>query len=249
MFEWLFTVEGWMSLLTLTILEIVLGIDNLVFLSIASQKLRRAERPVAQKIGLLGALALRILMLALLVWITKLTYPVFSLWGLDLSWRDIILIGGGLFLLYKGTAEIHEEMEGGEEGPQSSYSANFFGVIALIMVIDFVFALDSIITAVGMTTFLPVMIAANVIAIGVMMLAARPIGDFIARHPTIKMLALAFILLIGVALVADGLGMHIPREYIYFAIAFSLAVETLNILAKSKRQRLSKIDKTDVEQP
>ena len=248
MFEWLFTVEGWISLLTLTILEVVLGIDNLVFLSIASQRLPPAQRPLAQQIGLLGALALRIVMLALLVWITKLTYPVLSLWGLDLSWRDIILILGGLFLLYKGTAEIHEEMEGDEEGPHSGYSANFLGVIALIVVIDFVFALDSIITAVGMTTFLPVMIAANVIAIAVMMLAARPIGDFIARHPTVKMLALAFILLIGVALVADGLGMHIPREYIYFAIAFSLGVETLNILARSRRKRLSRIDKNDVEQ-
>src|SRR5688500_18359161 len=249
MFEWLFTIEGWMSLLTLTILEVVLGIDNLVFLSIASQKLPPDQRAVAQKIGLLGALGLRIVMLALLVWITKLTYPVFSVASLEFSWRDIILILGGLFLLYKGTAEIHEEMEGGEEGPQQGYSANFIGVIALIMVIDFVFALDSIITAVGMTTFLPVMLAANVIAIGEMMLAAKPIGDFIARHPTVKMLALAFILLIGVALVADGLGMHMPREYIYFAIAFSLSVETLNILAKARRKRLSKIEKTDVEQP
>jgi len=249
MFEWLFTLEGWLSLLTLTILEIVLGIDNLVFLSIASQKLPAAQRPVAQKVGLLGALALRIGMLSLLVWITKLTYAVFSIGSLAFSWRDIILILGGLFLLYKGTIEIHEDLEGDEHSPQSGKSANFFAVIALIMVIDFVFALDSIITAVGMTTFLPVMIAANVIAIGVMMLAAKPIGDFIARHPTVKMLALAFILLIGVALVADGLGMHIPRGYIYFAIAFSLGVETLNILAKSRRQRLSKIDKTDVEQP
>jgi predicted tellurium resistance membrane protein TerC len=250
MFDWLFTIEGWMSLLTLTILEIVLGIDNLVFLSIASQRLPPAQRPIAQKIGLLGALGLRIAMLALLVWITKLTYPVFSIGSFELSWRDIILILGGLFLLYKGTAEIHEEMEGnGEEGPKQGYSANFFSVIALIMVIDFVFALDSIITAVGMTTFLPVMIIANVIAIAIMMLSARGVSDFIARHPTVKMLALAFILLIGVALVADGLGMHIPREYIYFAIAFSLSVETLNILAKSRRKRLSKIEKTDVEQP
>ena len=247
MFDWLFTLEGWMSLATLTILEIVLGIDNLVFLSIASQKLPPAQRPLAQKIGLMGALVLRIAMLSMLVWITQLTYPVLSFAGLDLSWRDIILIGGGLFLLYKGTAEIHQEMEGGEEGPHVAYGANFFSVIALIMVIDFVFALDSIITAVGMTTFLPVMIAANVAAIAVMMLAAKPIGDFIARHPTVKMLALAFILLIGVALIGDGLGMHIPREYIYFAIAFSLGVETLNILAKARRQRLSKIDKADVE--
>jgi predicted tellurium resistance membrane protein TerC len=192
---------------------------------------------------------MRLALLAGISWIVTLTSPLFTFLGSEISGRDIILILGGLFLLYKGTAEIHEEMEGGEEGPQQGYSANFFGVIALIMVIDFVFALDSIITAVGMTTFLPVMIAANVIAIGVMMLAAKPIGDFIARHPTVKMLALAFILLIGVALVADGLGMHIPREYIYFAIAFSLSVETLNILAKARRKRLSKIEKTDVEQP
>jgi predicted tellurium resistance membrane protein TerC len=238
MFEWLFTLEGWLSLLTLTILEIVLGIDNLVFLSIASQKLPSAQRPLAQKVGLLGALGLRILMLALLVWITKLTYPVFSIGSLAFSWRDIILILGGLFLLYKGTAEIHEEMEGGEEGPQSSSSANFLAVIALIMVIDFVFALDSIITAVGMTTFLPVMVAANVIAIGVMMLAAKPIGDFIARHPTVKMLALAFLLMIGVALIGEGLDQHIPKGYIYFAMAFSVLVEMLNLRARKAAEPL-----------
>jgi predicted tellurium resistance membrane protein TerC len=224
MFDWLFTLKAGSVWRRLTVLEIVLGIDNLVFLSIATQKLPPQQRTKAQRIGLLGALALRILMLSLLVWLTKLTQPVVTLAGLEFSWRDIILISGGVFLLYKGTAEIHEDLEGGEEGPQRAYASNFLGVIALVMVIDFIFALDSIITAVGMTDFLPVMIAANVAAIAVMMLAAKPIGDFIHVHPTVKMLALAFILLIGVALVADGFGQHIPRAYIYFAIAFSIGV-------------------------
>jgi predicted tellurium resistance membrane protein TerC len=235
MFDWIYTIEGWLSLVTLTALEIVLGIDNLVFLTIASQRLPAERRPLAQKIGLGGALVLRIVMLALLVWITRLTQPVFSAAGLEFSWRDIILIAGGLFLLYKGTHEIHSEVERQEESAKEPRAASFFGVIALIMVIDFVFALDSIITAVGMTTVLPVMIAANVIAILVMMLAAAPIGGFIERHPTVKMLALAFILLVGVALIADGFGMHIPRGYIYFAIAFSIAVEFLNMLVRRRR--------------
>jgi predicted tellurium resistance membrane protein TerC len=234
MFDWIYTIEGWLSLVTLTALEIVLGIDNLVFLTIASQRLPAERRPLAQKIGLGGALVLRIVMLALLVWITRLTQPVFSAVGLEFSWRDIILIAGGLFLLYKGTHEIHSEVERQEESTKEPRAASFFGVIALIMVIDFVFALDSIITAVGMTTVLPVMIAANVIAILVMMLAAAPIGGFIERHPTVKMLALAFILLVGVALIADGFGMHIPRGYIYFAIAFSIAVEFLNMLVRRR---------------
>jgi predicted tellurium resistance membrane protein TerC len=241
MFDWLFTIEGWVSLATLTILEIVLGIDNLVFLSIASQRLPPSQRPIAQKIGLGGALVLRIAMLAMLVWLTRLTQPVLTIGEMAFSWRDIILIFGGLFLLYKGTVEIHQEMEGGDESLRNAYSASFVGVIAIIMVIDFIFALDSIITAVGMTTFLPVMVAANVAAILVMMLAANPISAFIDRHPTVKMLALAFILLVGVALVGDGFGMHIPRAYIYFAIAFSLGVETLNIIAKARRRRRTEI--------
>lgn len=247
MFDWIFSVQGWLSLATLTILEIVLGIDNLVFLSIASQRLPPEQRKLAQRIGLSGALVLRIIMLFMLVWLTKLTYPVVTIGEFDLSWRDIILIAGGLFLLYKGTMEIHHDMEGGEEaGSQRSFGASFMGVIAMIMVIDFVFALDSIITAVGMTDVLMVMILANVIAILIMLISATTVSGFIARHPTVKMLALAFILLIGVALVADGLGMHIPREYIYFAIAFSLGVETLNIIAKSRRSR--SVDKADIEQ-
>jgi len=235
MFEWLFTVEGWLSLATLTLLEIVLGIDNLVFLSIVTQKLPPKQRPLAQRIGLGGALGLRILLLSMLVWLTKLTAPVFSAAGLDFSWRDIILILGGIFLLYKGTMEIHNEMEGAHEGPRASKAASFLSVIVMVMVIDFVFALDSIITAVGMTTHLPVMIAANVVAIVLMMVAAQPISKFIDAHPTVKMLALAFIILIGVALVADGFHQHIPREYIYFAIAFSVAVEALNMVTRTRR--------------
>lgn len=249
MFDWLFTFEGWLSLATLTVLEIVLGIDNLVFLSIATQRLPPQQRSKAQRIGLLGALGLRILMLSLLVWLTKLTQPVVTLAGIGFSWRDIILIAGGVFLLYKGTAEIHEDLEGGEEGPRRAYSSSFLGVIAMVMVIDFIFALDSIITAVGMTDFLPVMIAANAVAVAVMMLAAKPIGSFIAAHPTVKMLALAFILLIGVALVADGFGQHIPRAYIYFAIAFSIGVESLNLVARTRRQKRAAIDRADIEQP
>jgi len=237
MFDWLFTFEGWLSLATLTVLEIVLGIDNLVFLTIASGRLPAARRPLAQRIGLTGALVLRIVMLATLVWLIRLTEPVLTVGGLAFSWRDIILILGGLFLLYKGTREIHSEVEGGDDAPGETAAASFIGVIAIIMVIDFIFALDSIITAVGMTTFLPVMIAANVIAILVMMLAAQPISGFIDRHPTVKMLALAFILLVGVALIGDGFGMHIPRAYIYLAIAFSLGVEALNIIAKGRRRR------------
>ena len=238
MFEWLFTIEGWMSLLTLTILEIVLGIDNLVFLSIASQRLPPAQRPIAQKIGLLGALGLRILMLALLVWITKLTYPVFSIGSLDFSWRDIILIGGGLFLIAKATHEIHGEVEGDEGGGESTGGTSaFLWVIAQIIVIDMVFSLDSIITAIGMAQDLIIMVTAVVIACVIMYVSSGPVARFVAEHPTTKMLALAFLVLIGVALVADGLGFHIPRGYIYFAIAFSIAVEMFNVLARRNRRR------------
>lgn len=235
MWHWMFTLDGWISLITLTFLEIVLGIDNLVFLSIASQKLPPHQRPKAQRIGLSGALVLRIGMLSMLVWLTQLKTPFMQIGGFDLSYSDIIFLAGGAFLLWKGTSEIHQEMEGGTEGPQEPHAASFMGVIFLIMVIDFVFALDSIITAVGLSQFLPVMILANIFAIIVMLLAAQPIGHFIERHPTVKMLALSFILLIGVALMADGLHMHIPRGFIYFAIAFSLGVEILNMLVRRRR--------------
>ena len=235
MFDWMFTVDGWVGLATLTLLEIVLGIDNLVFLTIAASKLPRDQRAKAQKIGLVGALVLRIAMLIMLVWLTKLTTPIHTFGDFTLTWRDVILLFGGLFLLWKGTAEIHQEVEGGTEGPQEAKASTFMGVIALIMVLDFVFALDSIITAVGLTDVLPIMILANVIAIIIMIVSARTIGDFIDRHPTVKMLALAFILLVGVALIADGMHFHIPREYIYFAIAFSLGVEALNMLVRARK--------------
>lgn len=236
MFDWIFTFEGWLGLATLTLLEIVLGIDNLVFLSIASQRLPKHQQARAQRIGLMGALVLRIVLLSMLVWITKLTHPIANIYGFELTWRDVILLLGGLFLLYKGTIEIHREIEGenGEHGPKGGGSS-FMSVIALIMVIDFVFALDSIITAVGMTDHLFIMIAANVIAIGLMLAAATPVSGFIQRHPTVKVLALAFILLVGVALVGDGLHFHIPRGYIYFAIAFSIGVEFVNMLIRRRK--------------
>ncbi len=237
MFDWLFTIEGWVSLATLVLLEIVLGIDNLVFLAIASRRLPEHQRPLAQRIGLLGALGLRIGLLFGLVWLTHLTTPIFTVGDFAFSWRDLILLAGGLYLLWKATLEIHEEAEGGEEGPGRVRAASFAGVILTIMVLDMVFALDSIITAVAMTQFLPVMILANVVAILVMMVFAGPVSRFIERHITIKLLALSFILLIGAVLVADGLHFHIPRGYIYFAILFSLFVEAINSWVRRKRAR------------
>ncbi len=237
MFDWLFTIEGWVSLATLVLLEIVLGIDNLVFLAIASRKLPEHQRPLAQRIGLLGALGLRIGLLFGLVWLTRLTSPIFTVAGFSFSWRDLILLSGGLYLLWKATLEIHEEAEGDEEEGGEVRAASFAGVILTIMVLDMVFALDSIITAVAMTQFLPVMILANVVAIVVMMVFATPVSRFIEQHLTVKLLALAFILLIGAVLVADGLHFHIPRGYVYFAILFSLFVEAINSWVRRRRER------------
>jgi predicted tellurium resistance membrane protein TerC len=233
-YGWIFTIDGWISLVTLSFLEVILGIDNLVFLTIASQRLPKHHRARAQRIGLSGALLLRVAMLSTLVWLTKLKTAITSFGEFTLTWSDVIFILGGLFLLWKGTTEIHQEVEGGGEGPTKAYARSFLGVIGIIMVIDFVFALDSIITAVGLSQFLPVMILANVVAIVVMLMAAKPVGEFIEHHPTVKMLALAFILLVGLALVADGIHMHIPRGFIYFAIAFSLGVEVLNTLVRNR---------------
>lgn len=233
-YGWVFTIDGWISLITLSFLEIILGIDNLVFLTIASQRLPKNQRARAQRLGLSGALVLRIAMLSTLVWLTKLQTPITTVGDFTLTCSDVIFIAGGVFLLWKGTTEIHQEVEGGTEGPQKVRVSSFLGVICVIMVIDFVFALDSIITAVGLSQFLPVMILANVIAIAVMLSAARPVAQFIEEHPTVKMLALAFILLVGLALVADGAHMHIPRGFIYYAIAFSLAVEVLNLLVRRR---------------
>ena len=228
--------SAWASLATLTALEIVLGIDNLVFLSIVTSKLPEAQQPMAQRIGLGLALGMRIALLFAIVWIARLTAPVFEIGEHVVSWRDLIMLGGGLFLLIKGTIEIHESVEGEHEESKSG-TTSFAMAIVQIVLLDAVFSLDSVITAVGMTDQLPVMIAAVVIAIGVMMFAAGPVSDFIKRHPTTKMLALSFLLLVGVALIADGLHFHIPRGYLYFAIAFSILVEVLNLLARRGRRK------------
>jgi len=232
--EWIAQPEFWASLLTLTALEIVLGVDNVIFISIVASRLPHEKRGKARRIGLTGALVLRIALLTTLVWLVGLTKPLFDLFGWNASWRDLILLAGGLFLLAKGTSEIHSTVEG-SEGKPNIRPASFTFSIVQIMLLDVVFSLDSVITAIGMTTFLPVMITAVVIAIGVMMVAAGVLGRFIEDHPTTKMLALSFLLLVGVALVADGFHFHVPRAYLYFAIAFSAGVEALNILASKKR--------------
>ncbi|MEO6782148.1 MAG: TerC family protein [Bradyrhizobium sp.] len=228
--------EAWAALLTLTALEIVLGIDNVIFLSVVVSRIPPAQAKRARQIGLLLALLFRILLLSLLVWLIGLTQAVLSVQGIALSWRDIILIGGGLFLIAKATHEIHAEVEAREKTSGDAPKAGVFWVIVQIIVIDIVFSLDSIITAIGMAQDLEIMIAAVVIACLVMYLSSGPVARFVAEHPTTKMLALAFLVLIGVALVADGFKFHIPRGYIYFAIAFSAAVEAFNVLAKRNRK-------------
>ena len=241
MIELLASPEAWAALLTLTALEIVLGIDNVIFLSVLVSRIPPQQAKRARQIGLFLALLFRILLLSLLVWLIGLTEPVVTVRGLPLSWRDIILIGGGLFLIAKATHEIHGEVEAreGEEQPASGGSA-FSWVIVQIIIIDMVFSLDSIITAIGMSQHLEIMIAAVVIACIVMYVSSGPVARFVAEHPTTKMLALAFLVLIGVALVADGFSFHIPRGYIYFAMAFAAAVETFNVLARRNRKKTVK---------
>ena len=236
MMELLSDPHAWASLLTLTALEIVLGIDNLIFLSIVSGRLPEHQQRLARQIGLALALLGRIALLFSLTWIIGLTEPVLTILGFDLSWRDIVLIGGGLFLLVKGTMETHHMLEGHEEGA-SVGTITFFSAVVQILILDVVFALNSIITAVGLAQHLWVMVTAVVIAMIVMLAAAGPVGDFVNRHPTVKMLALSFLLLVGVALIADGLHFHIPRGYLYFAIAFSAGVEALNLWAASARRK------------
>ncbi|MGE0744913.1 MAG: TerC family protein [Rhodospirillales bacterium] len=237
MLELLSDPNAWASLLTLTALEIVLGIDNIIFISIVAARLPEHQRDKARILGLSGALVMRLALLAAIAWIASLTTPVFSAAGMDFSWRDIILLGGGLFLLAKATVEIHHTVEGEHEHGVEPKAARFGAVIAQIMVLDLVFSLDSIITAVGMANELTIMIAAVVIAMAVMLVASGPVSGFIQRHPTAKMLALSFLLLVGLALVGDGLHYHIPRGYLYFAIAFSIGVESLNLLAAARRRR------------
>jgi predicted tellurium resistance membrane protein TerC len=233
--ELLFDPQAWIALATLTALEIVLGVDNIIFISVLVGRLPEHERDRARILGLGLAMGTRILLLISLVWIMRLTDPLFTMLGKDVSGRDIILIGGGLFLLWKSVHEIHKSMEGvGEEGLKLAAQASFGTVLIQIAIIDIVFSLDSVVTAVGMVDQVPIMIAAIVIAVLVMMVAAKPIGDFVDRHPTIKMLALAFLIMVGMALVAEGVGFHVPKGYIYFAMAFSVAVEMLNLRLRKR---------------
>lgn len=241
--EWLADPSIWASLLTLTLMEIVLGIDNIVFISVLVARLPENQAKRARQIGLALALVFRILLLLVLAWIIGLTAPLFSIFGHDVSWRDIILIAGGLFLFYKATHEIHQEIEGEGHDTGSGVSAGMTAVIIQIAIIDMVFSVDSIITAIGMADHVWIMITAVVIAIGVMYIFSGAIADFIAAHPTTKMLALSFLILIGVTLVADGVGFHIPKGYVYFAMAFSTGVEAINILVSNRRKKKGAVSK------
>jgi predicted tellurium resistance membrane protein TerC len=233
--DWLTSPEAWVALATLTILEIILGIDNIVFISVLVGRLHASVRQRARLIGLGLAMVMRILLLLVISWIMQLNQTLFSILGNEVSGRDLILIGGGLFLLAKATLEIHDSVEGTASDSHSVGRATFGGVLVQIALIDLVFSLDSVITAVGMADELMVMVLAIVIAILVMMVSAKAIGDFVDQHPTVKMLALSFLVLIGIALVAEGIDMHIPKGYIYFAMAFSVGVEMLNLKIRGRR--------------
>ena len=225
----LLTADGLLALATLTCLEIILGVDNVIFISILSSKLPHGDQAKARRTGLAAAMVMRILLLLSIAWIIRLTAPLFTVFGRPISGRDVILIGGGLFLLAKSTIEIHDGLEGEEGHGSARVAPSFSAAIVQIMLLDIVFSLDSVITAVGMADEVAVMVAAVVLAVGVMMFLAEPISAFVGRHPTIKMLALSFLLLIGVSLIGDGLGMHVPKGYIYFAMGFSVFVEMINL--------------------
>jgi predicted tellurium resistance membrane protein TerC len=227
--DWITNAEIWTALLTLTALEIVLGIDNVIFISILAGKLPEGQRERARIVGLSLAMLMRIALLFSISWVIGLTEPIFELLGRDFSGRDLILLGGGLFLIYKSTTEIHEKLEGEEAHGTARAAASFASVIFQILLLDIVFSLDSVITAVGMADDLGVMVAAVVIAVGVMLVASGGISSFVQRHPTVKMLALSFLLLIGMSLVAEGFHQHIPKGYIYAAMGFSVFVEALNL--------------------
>jgi predicted tellurium resistance membrane protein TerC len=224
-----FTSSGLLALFTLTIFEIVLGVDNVIFIAILASKLPSSQQGRARRTGLLAAMGMRILLLLSIFWIIKLTAPLFYIMGRPISGRDLILIGGGLFLLAKATLEIHERLEGEEGRKSDRVQPSFAAVVIQIALLDIIFALDSVITAVGMADQISIMVAAVVLAVGVMMFSAGPISSFINRHPTIKVLALSFLLLIGVSLIGEALGMHIPKGYIYFAMGFSVFVEVINL--------------------
>jgi predicted tellurium resistance membrane protein TerC len=239
MFDWIADPNAWVALATLTALEIVLGVDNIIFISILVGRLPPEKRDLARRLGLSLAMGSRILLLLSLAWIMRLTEPLFSIFGQDVSGRDLILIGGGLFLLWKSVHEIHNSLEGESDAGEGGSAAaaarvSFAGVLVQIAIIDIVFSLDSVITAVGLADDVMVMVIAIVAAVGVMMFAAKPIGDFVDEHPTIKILALAFLVLVGVTLIAEGFGTHVPKGYIYFAMAFSFAVEMINIRLRKR---------------
>ncbi len=223
------TADGLIALATLTFLEVVLGVDNVIFISILVGKLPKDQQPRARTLGLAGAMGMRILLLLSLTWIMRLTQPLFHAFNHGFSGRDLILIAGGLFLLWKATVEIHEKLEGQEGHATARVAPSFAAIIGQIMLLDIIFSLDSVITAVGMASDIAIMITAVVVAVAIMMVSAKTIGDFVMRHPTVKVLALSFLLMIGLALVADGVGFHIPKGYIYFAMGFSIFVETINL--------------------
>jgi predicted tellurium resistance membrane protein TerC len=228
--------QAWIAFFTLTALELVLGIDNIVFISILVDKLPKEKQELARRIGLFMAMFMRIGLLLVLSWIIGLTAPLFTVLGQEISGRDLILIAGGLFLIWKSTGEIHQSLEGEEGHSSSAVKATFAAVIVQIMIVDMVFSLDSIITAVGMVDSLAVMIAAVIASVGMMMVFAGAIGRFVSKHPTIKMLALSFLVLVGVVLIAEGFEYHVPKGFVYFAMAFSVTVEMLNIRLRRKSQ-------------
>ncbi len=234
--EWIFEPEAWIALVTLTALEIVLGIDNIIFISILTSKLSVEQRGKGRTIGLALAMIMRIALLFSIAWIIKLTAPLFSLFGQEVSGRDLVLLIGGLFLLAKATHEIHNKLEGEEGSSSAAVAASFGSVLVQIMLLDIVFSLDSVITAVGMARHISVMVIAVVIAVGFMMVFAKSLSQFVEAHPTVKMLALSFLLLVGTALIADGLHFHIPKGYIYFAMGFSVFVEMLNLRLRRARR-------------
>ena len=237
MMELLTDPQTWIAFATLTLLELVLGIDNIIFISMLVDKLPKARQEVARKLGLFMAMFMRIGLLLVLAWIVGLVAPLFTLLGQQISGRDLILILGGLFLIWKSTSEIHQSLEGADEHGPSAVKATFTAVILQIMLVDLVFSLDSIITAVGMVDDVRIMIAAVIASVALMMLFARPIGQFVSDHPTIKMLALSFLVVVGVVLVAEGFDHHVPKGYVYFAMAFSLGVEMININMRKRSAR------------
>jgi predicted tellurium resistance membrane protein TerC len=227
----------WLSLATLAVLEIVLGIDNIVFIAVLTQKLPKERQRLARQLGIGFALVTRLMLLFAIAWVIGLTAPIFEIFGHPVSWRDIILIGGGAFLIYKSTHEIHGSLEGEQDEVGRRIAANFFAVVAQIAFLDIIFSLDSVITAVGMAEHVWIMVTAIVIAMIIMLVAAGPVAGFVERHPTVKMLALSFLLLIGTALIADGFGFHIPKGYIYAAMGFSILVEALNLVARRRKAK------------